>query len=173
MGYTHYWQFNPSKIEDTETLRKKFQAASSLVKKGYLALKKDPFLHAGQHGGAYAENPCLVRGGLGKGAPIINESVIWINGDEKTHLDHETFQIQWKGKDVRDFCKTARKPYDILVCYTLLAFHHVFDDRQVFSFSSDGDEEDWQHAANLFTKISRSYIGTIFPESPEVETHCV
>jgi len=171
MGYTHYWNFNPSKIEDTESLRKKFKEASRLIKKGYLALKKEPFFHAGQHGGAYETSPCLIRGGLGEGAPNINESEVWFNGDAKTNLDHETFQIKWKGEDARDFCKTARKPYDILVCYALIAFDHVFNDPQVFSFSSDGEEEDWEFGRNLFTHVTGWYLDNIFPEQTEEEPH--
>ena len=33
MGYTHYWNYVPSRIKDTEVLRKKFKRASKQIKK--------------------------------------------------------------------------------------------------------------------------------------------
>lgn len=53
---------------------------------------------------------------------------------------HETFLLELKPKNF-EFCKTARKPYDLLVCATLLlAEHHA---PGVLEISSDGDREEW------------------------------
>lgn len=103
---------------------------------------------------------------------MINESQIWFNGDEKTGMDHETFDIKWypEGGIVKDFCKTNRKPYDILVCFSLLALNHAIDNPDAFSFSSDGDNSDWEEAKELFTKITGSFVGEIFPEEAHLET---
>ena len=81
-------------------------------------------------------------------------------------MNHETFDIKWfpSGGAVKGFCKTARKPYDILVCVSLLAFNHAFDNPDVFTFSSDGDNEEWETAKNLFVRITGSFDGKIFPE---------
>lgn len=98
---------------------------------------------------------------------MINESQVWFNGDEKKGLDHETFDIKWypSGGEVNDFCKTARKPYDLLVCVSLLAFKKTFDNPDVFTISSDGDNSDWVVAKDLYTIITGSFEGEIFPEN--------
>jgi len=158
MGYTHYWTYNPNAIKDTEELRKKFLQAVKLIQKAHKLINK--------------EKICVIRGGLGEGTPMINESQVWFNGDEKTGMDHETFSIKWYPEKgiARDFCKTARKPYDILVCFSLLAFKHAFNDYKVFHFSSDGDNSEWEEAKDLFTRITGSFVGQIFPEEAHLET---
>lgn len=172
MGYTHYWTYNPNEIKDTEELRKRFLAAVFIIKKAYKEIKKNKmFIHQGQAGGYYDDQPCIIRGGLGKGLPMINESQVWFNGDEKTGMDNETFDMKWypEGGLVKDFCKTNRKPYDILVCVSLIAFKFFFDNPDVFTFSSDGDNSDWAEAKDLFTRITGSFVGEIFPEESELE----
>ena len=168
MGYTNYWTYNPNEILNTEELRRKFRKAVAIIKEAHKAIKKDKYIHVNlkQSNGYYDDNHCIIRGGLGKGLPIINESQVWFNGDEKTGMDHETFDIKWfpSGGSVNGFCKTARKPYDILVCVSLLAFKHAFDNPDVFSFSSDGDNEEWETAKNLFTRVTGSFDGDIFPK---------
>ena len=74
----------------------------------------------------------------------IDEHEIVVNGIEEQ--GHETFVIKRTGG--RDFCKTARKPYDIVVCMALIALeHHARAD-----ISSDGDQEDWQDAIDMCQK---------------------
>ena len=172
MGYTHYWTYNPNAIKDTEELRKKFLVARNVIKVAKGIISRNPFIHTAQAGGYYDDVPCKIKGGLGKGKPMINESQIWFNGDEKTGMDHETFSIKWypEGGIVKDFCKTNRKPYDILVCVSLLAFKHAFNDYKVFHFSSDGDNSEWETAKDLFTRITGSFVGEIFPEEAHLET---
>jgi hypothetical protein len=57
--------------------------------------------------------------------------------------------------DYRSFCKTARKPYDILVCFTLLVFADTFP-QEAFSFSSDGEfsNQEWQRAIEFYTDFT-------------------
>jgi hypothetical protein len=173
MGYTHYWTYQPNEILDTEELRARFRFAVDIIKKAHKEIKKNKkFIHAGQAGGYYDDQPCIIRGGLGEGTPMINESQVWFNGDEKTEMSHETFNVQWfpSGGSAKDFCKTARKPYDILVCVSLLAFKHAFDNPDVFTFSSDGDNAEWEEAKDLFTRITGSFVGEIFAEEAHLET---
>ena len=140
MGYTHYWEYHPEKIECTETLRRKFKAASSQVKRFAKFIER--------------QDLCKIRGGFGTGKPVINESEIWFNGDASADLDHETFAIRWhegsKTSPCDWFCKTAHKPYDLLVCFTLLTLAEKLGNNHVFLFSSDGDSEDWQDAIKLY-----------------------
>lgn len=167
MGYTHYWTYKPNQIKDTEELRKKFLVVRNVIKVARGIISRNPFIHKGQAGGGYDDVPCIIRGGLGEGRPMINESQVWFNGDEKMGMDHETFSIRWyddSNPNGFGFCKTNRKPYDLLVCVSLLAFKHAFDDTRVFTFSSDGDNSDWQTAKDVFTSITGSYVGEIFPD---------
>lgn len=145
MGYTHYWKYDPEAIADTEELRARFGKAAKVIKK---------FVDFAQISGV-AE----VRGGRGVGDPIVNESEIWLNGDETRNEDHETFSIHWCRTDrdggTGNFCKTGRKPYDIVVCFSLLAFSDSFP-IDVFSFSSDGrlDGDDWSRALRYYEEIT-------------------
>ena len=140
MGYTHYWNYVPSRIKDTEVLRKKFKRASKQIKK-----------FANFINGEKSFNIC---GGFGDGAPVFNETEIWFNGDGTESMDHETFRIYWS-TDEKAFCKTAHKPYDLLVCFALLTFAEIFG-KNVFSFSSDGDMEDeeWQRACEYYQDVT-------------------
>lgn len=170
MGYTNYWTYKPDAIKDTEELRKKFLQAVCWIDKAHKMIKKDKFIHKGQAGGFYDDIPCIIRGGLGEGRPMINESQVWFNGDGKTNMDHETFGIKWyDNSNSNGFCKTNRKPYALLVCVSLLAFQHAFDDYKVFHFSSDGDNSDWETAKYVFTSITGSFVGEIFPEESHLE----
>jgi hypothetical protein len=139
MGYTHYWEYSPEKIECTETLRRKFKSASGQIKKFAKFIERQDLFK--------------IRGGSGEGKPVFNESEIWFNGDSSADLDHETFAIRWHEKSRTNpcdwFCKTAHKPYDLLVCFALLTLVEKLG-RSVFSFSSDGDSEDWKEAINLY-----------------------
>jgi hypothetical protein len=156
---------------NTEELRKKFLQAVCWIDHAHKKIKKDKFIHKGQAGGFYDDQPFIIRGGLGEGKPMINESEVWFNGDAKKGLDHETFGIRWfpSGGEERGFCKTARKPYDLLVCFSLLAFKHAFDNPDIFTFSSDGDNSEWETARNLYMDITFSRIDKIFPEEANLE----
>lgn len=147
MGYTHYWRFHKGKIE-TEALRKTFDEVSTECQ--ILLENLDPKI--------------IICGGLGEGSPIMNETEIWFNGDSREGLDHETFNISWKGKDGFNFCKTARKPYDLLVCMCLLSFRQHFP-RNVFELSSDGNAEEWQEAVDLYNQITEKEIDNPFIEA--------
>ena len=172
MGYTNYWTYQPNKIENSEELRKRFLQAVCWIDQAHKMIKKDKFIHKGQAGGYYDDKPCIIRGGLGEGKPMINESEVWFNGDAKTEMDHETFDIKWypDGGFDKGFCKTARKPYDLLVCVSLLAMNEAFKGTEAFNFSSDGDNSEWATAKDVFTRIVGSFEGEIFPEEANLET---
>ncbi len=153
MGYTHYWDFNSEKIE-FEKSRKTFKKVADEVKKMYNTLPA-----FSESGGSYFKNePIIIKGGSGEGEPIINESNFWFNGDGSNNLDHETFCINvMQSGNEWNFCKTARKPYDLLVCCALISLANNYP-ANVFSFSSDGDIEDWQPAIDFYTRITNRKI---------------
>jgi len=68
--------------------------------------------------------------------PVVEENMIRFNGINED--GHETFLFN--GKD--NFCKTARKPYDIVVCECLIVLNHFLRDLKVGSDGMSGNVED-------------------------------
>jgi len=136
MGYTHYWKYNPQKLQNKTELQRKFGEAASQIKDFASYIERNQMFS--------------VCGGVGEGLPSINDQEIWFNGSSAEGLDHETFSIEW-GTQSADFCKTARKPYDLLVCFSLLTLSEVFP-TEIFSFSSDGSptEPEWEKAIGYY-----------------------
>ena len=60
-------------------------------------------------------------------------------------------------RHVCEFCKTNRKPYDIMVQLSMLRLKHHFPETKI---SSDGDSEDWKNGRKLYKKI----FGTAAPK---------
>ena len=83
------------------------------------------------------------------GKPEIGIYVININGDESKSLDHETFYFRLNNLKWR-FCKTARKPYDSIVCLMLLSLTvHI----PGFEFSSDGTIDEWKPIIKIYRRL--------------------
>lgn len=92
-----------------------------------------------------------------KRPPEISEKIIRFNGEGD--LGHETFYVSkvmnhnsWENKTqpAFQFCKTARKPYDLAVCLSLLRIKSVAPD--VLNIGSDGDEE-WNQVYPVYKTI--------------------
>lgn len=105
----------------------------------------------------------VIRGGQGEGNPEITPTSIWFNGDGSQGLDHETFGIQpfdMGGFQSFDeiqkdgafgFCKTARKPYDLLVCVSLMILkHNLGSDLRI---ASDGNLANWGEAIQFYENL--------------------
>lgn len=156
MGYTHYWKFkkNPKDCKNGST---KFAKSVELLKK---CLAKVP---AEIEGETYDwENftkkpvkiPFVLKGGNGEGEPKFTDELVCFNGDASIDCDHETCYFALDNdRYAFDFCKTARKPYDVAVCLALLCFKKNFGND--FSYSSDGNkgDEGWKMAHNIFNEI--------------------
>ena len=147
MGYTHYWEFKdniaPKDFKDGEN---KFARAAELIRKAYNKV---------------TEMGIEIADGMGEGEPTISDREVYFNG--KGDESCETFGIQ--ANDGKwNFCKTARRPYDLLVCVSLLAFKEAFGDD--FSYKSDGiTKEAYENREN--NKYWKQ-IGFV-PEGPEEE----
>lgn len=111
------------------------------------------------------DEPIVLRGGNGQGEPETTDEGVWFNGDKSADLDHEAFalnvfemhgyrsQSEMAEKGVFGFCKTARKPYDFVVCVSLMIIkHHLGKD---FSVSSDGSLSDWKPAIEYYESLFR------------------
>jgi len=140
MGYTHYVR---RKKKLNKVTFKKFAAD---VRKIYKAS---------------AKREIYLAGGLGKvgTSPKANADTVIFNGmdfSEKTSGfdgSHETLNIErvvnpqeWHTPDEKgryfEFCKTARKPYDLVVVAVLIALKKHFPNAEV---SSDGEQDDWEN----------------------------
>ena len=130
MGYTHYWK-----------LRKKsenFNNFSNACKKLYENLNSYKNL----------PSPIVIKNSLGEGKPVFDKTIVAFNGDGDKGLDHESFVVMNDETDF-EFCKTARKPYDILAGACLLAGRDLIN----LEISSDGDINDWFDIAKFYNAI--------------------
>ena len=87
-------------------------------------------------------------GSDGSGLPVINEHEICFNGQGDDD-SHEAFHV---GRNTvhSDFCKTERKPYDLIVCCALMILREYIPTLVV---ASDGDAEDWADAVALCRRV--------------------
>lgn len=156
------WDKMPSDEEYIKRIDRHIKGFAKIaedIKKALANLPK----HSESAGGYCKGDPLAIKGGLGEGEPEITPNRIWFNGDASQDLDHETFVISLfsmdtfqsfediREKGVFGFCKTARKPYDLLVCLSLMvAKHHLGAD---FKISSDGGYAEWKPAIELYEKL--------------------
>jgi hypothetical protein len=122
MGYTHYWGFGPFITESA--YKKALTECRKLVRATPVGL-----------GNAY-----------GKGQPKLNHGV-WFNGvgDDA----HETFALPKIPKS--DFCKTARKPYDLIVVACLCVLKDNLG--KSVTVRSDGDPHEWELGREFASKV--------------------
>jgi hypothetical protein len=136
MGYTHYWFGRPEEIGNYEQLCtdldliETYCASVGVELTGY-----DPIIM-----------------GYRKGAPLHVGDLIAFNGVPDD--DYESFCMpKYRDGDCFNFCKTARKPYDLAVCLALLRMAAIVPG---FSFDSDGSlsrEPEWRKAKTAYAKI--------------------
>ena len=103
----------------------------------------------------------VLCGADGTGSPKFTKDIIMFNGDATDGMDHETFAIERdnikrtieygedKNELVFDFCKTARKPYDLMVKISMLRLKHHFPQTEI---SGDGGASDWKQARTIYKK---------------------
>lgn len=133
MGYTHYWEAGTK--PDT------FVAAYPDIQLDAVRICKHAQTVLGVN----------LADGLGAGdRPIITEGVLALNGSEAFGEDYETFALRPQ-LGAFDFCKTAHRPYDVVVTAILLrAAHHAPEGIKV---SSDGDWDEWKPARTLVEEL--------------------
>lgn len=163
MGYTHYW-----------TQRRDFTEGEMLqIGEGVKAII------AAAVGNVYPNNyngepagPLVICGGDGTGEPEITEKRIAFNGTDEGDLGHETLgfnavrvlpyagaaqdRLGW------DCCKTAHKPYDVVVTAALTFLYADWD----FDVSSDGDVGDWEAGVKLAEEaLGREFANPLVVEA--------
>lgn len=141
MGYTHYWEYKPTKgdnIRYKDVLRE------------VLTMKKNLPERCTTAGACYSDYPITLRNGAGKYHPELTKDCLRFNGDASQYLDHETFIFDFNEQEQNEFCKTARKPYDFFVCLCLISLGNHLPG---FEFSSDGGFSDWQPAFVFYAQM--------------------
>lgn len=149
MGYTHYWD-KKGKFNE-----KQFTVFTDKVKTIIESIAPE-----GPLGGVWwkctedgLEDQISIVGGSGEknSKPILSKDEVCFNGfgDEA----HESFYIQNNDDSLNNFnfCKTARKPYDIAVTASLIAFKYSFP--YATTISSDGNINEWADGLELYNKI--------------------
>lgn len=143
MGYTHYWTFNKPKKGKARLTEKKYQSAvkdcAKLIRAHYIA-------NGGLSGySAHTE--------AGKYDGIL------FNGEGSDA--HEDFSLRATYKENLDsfgdgfnFCKTAQKPYDVVVVACLLILEHHLGD--LIEVSSDGYLDDWYEGRNMVRRYLKN-----------------
>ena len=134
MGYTHYWT---PKVATPE----RWKSFKEVCKQLHEELPQ----YTETAGGYSKDDDLEIFGGMGTGKPKFSMKEIWFNGDERKGLDHETFLLAPDKLDW-NFCKTARKPYDLLVVACLLAAYDYLG----YEVSSDGGYDDWKEGLHYY-----------------------
>jgi len=162
MGYTHYWRRPEGTAHDTI-------AWNAFVNDCKVLYKHMPE-HSHSSGDFFGNDPLYLSGCFKYQRPVFNEKMIFFNGSgvppqkrtKNEHMEwvgvhdekfcHETFHLQktarelepWERKDVLfSYCKTARKPYDLMVQAVLILYKYYFPYVEI---SSDGELNDWSEA---------------------------
>ena len=150
MGYTHYWSFTAPKRGETAKIEKAYQKAI----RECATIARTYYLANGGLSGFSAHTEVGKYGGLK------------VNG--KGDLSHEDFTMREYFKqnlepdsfgNTGNFCKTARKPYDIVVTACLIVLTNRLPNN--FSVDSDGYTDDWQAGLELAQRILKNKKLTI------------
>lgn len=113
MGYTHYWNNPKKEVNQCDLVEIRGFIDTVLKNNSNIISYESEVLQTPELYVVWSENYINCRfNGIGEDG-------------------HETFSVS---KDNFDFCKTAHKPYDTVVCQVLLIYQHFFD----IDLSSDG-----------------------------------
>ena len=146
MGYTHYWKLNLDYEINSEKWKEIVDDFNKILDVEINIA--DNNIYAGT-GGMTSLRKILEPYSNQK--LEITDEEIRFNGREEGDRGHETFSLQRKSdkrledyasrlnrKYIFDFCKTARKPYDIVVCCLLIILKHRLGN--MIEIGSDGKD---------------------------------
>lgn len=144
MGYTHYWT-RPKKLPETAFL---------LWREDIKKLLDNLPEYSENAGGYYADAPLSIVGKADRNGSRFAQGIVWFNGAgawDDCSLGCEDFFMRRISKEMNDFCKTERRPYDLVVTAALIRFQYRFG--SAVSIASDGKEKDWAHALSWCQKL--------------------
>lgn len=156
MGYTHYWRVNSvrGKSAEIETVyRRAIQDCQRVA-------------HAYNRACAAKGDTDARLSGYTAHAKVGSYGGLNLNG--KGDLAHEsfTFREHFNENEAFNFCKTARKPYDIVVTACLAILKHRLGD--AIEVSSDGDASDWSAGVKLARKVTGLKLANPIPKRAKV-----
>ncbi len=122
MGYTHYW--TNSSTKPSEEVKQKFLSFLAAIMQSSQVAQLNP--------------------------EYITADRVALNGVTE-ELEHESFIADFSGNGKWDFCKTAKKPYDVVVVASLIALEKL---DIIMEWTSDGDPQDHAKGHELFNKFS-------------------
>ena len=118
-----------------------------------------------------SEVPIGDGNGIQDSQPVLEHDLVQLNGigDDAYETLCYPPDFEWNqevhrpGSEGFAFCKTARKPYDVVVCAALLAIkHHQGDNVEI---CSDGEfDNEWQPAYRLYRRATRRELPPEFRE---------
>lgn len=131
MGYTHYFGKNAYTPEPTP---EQWQSIVDAFRRLYHERDQRGLPHI-----QYETNENI--------PPCMTDEVIRFNGPG--NQGHETMLLfsSHQSRNLFNFCKTARKTYDVWVTALLTIAHHIAPNCWVIR--SDGSSEDWEHGVTL------------------------
>jgi hypothetical protein len=182
LGYTLHWE-RPKIISKSA-----FKAFSDDVRK--MIQNAPP--HSESAGGCFRDKPLIICGSDGAGEPEIGPEHVGFNGKAASEagmgrvltaedMSHESFTIsrvftipQWRAGERGlhyEFCKTERKPYDLIVVAALCALKHRCPRvKLAFDGKDARDVEDgYAHFVRTVTPDSIPPLSYFFPETTPVE----
>lgn len=134
MGYTHYFSFGKPPAGTAAQVEAKYKKAILECQKVIYTLSKE----SGGLSGYCAHTKPGTYGGV-----LLNGS-----GDES----HEDFVLrEHYSQNKPEFCKTARKYYDVAVVACLVVLKHRLG--KLIDIGSDGDTVDWNEGLALAKRI--------------------
>lgn len=160
MGYTHYFEkFGYTEISEAEkeNIVKDVKKVFQYIKKHFMTIDGEPLIINGEsYKYAVANKNFILFNGTDK-LPTKTEFENR-NESELSQLSHETFYFDFSQKQFNGFCKTARKPYDIVVCCVLIILKEHLGYK--FKFSSDGEynNDEWLKAIELYNNVFNEYL---------------
>lgn len=145
MGYTHYWQFTKPKRGETAKIERAYKKAL----KECATIARTYYLANGGLSGFSAHTEPGKYGGLkinGKGDETHEDFIM--REHFKQNFEHYTNPLIRSGGD---FCKTARKPYDVVVVACLIVLTNRLPNN--FRADSDGYKHEWVEGLELARRI--------------------
>jgi hypothetical protein len=89
-----------------------------------------------------------VKGGNGKGRPIVDNLAILFNGDASKGEDNEPFALSRMGMGFQ-FCKTERKPYDRYVKAVLVLANFYAPGALTVTCDGDNEPDCWTEGVSI------------------------
>jgi hypothetical protein len=131
MGYTHHWKAENLEIVEEAKYQKALAEMARVI----------------------AESPVPLANGMADegSAPDVDEDGICFNGT--AGHNYETFSLPGRGQELRDFdfCKTAQRPYDLIVVASLAILKDHLG--EAIKVSSDGGSDDWKGGVSFASAV--------------------